>query len=273
MNKKHKIVALTPAGRKKYMEVLFPQILKQRDFVDEYHLWVNTKNPEDLAYLNQLGEDYKGFVVLHKDFANDRFVGTNRNITNYWCKAKEQGVVYFRLDDDIVYIEDDYFSKMYEFKMKYPQFIMTTANVVNNAVFDSYRQSEGRVYQSLPKMAPQCMCPVGWKKPEVAELRHREALSYLKEGNKEILYTEDKEVTQGTRFSINTLCWLGDDLADVTVGWDEETYVTVKLTRDKKRSIGVLGSCIACHYAFYTQRDKLSKTNILEEYKKLTAEV
>ena len=55
MNKKHKIVALTPVGRKKYMEVLFPQILKQRDFVDEYHLWVNTKNPEDLAYLNQLG--------------------------------------------------------------------------------------------------------------------------------------------------------------------------------------------------------------------------
>lgn len=268
MNKNHKIVVVTPAGRKKYMEVLLPQILKQRDFVDEYHLWVNTKNPEDLQYLDQLGEDYKGFVVLHKDFLNAPDAGSTTNISKYWCKAKEQGVVYFRLDDDIVFIEDDYFTKMYEFKMKNPQFIMTAANVVNNAVFDSFRQSEGRVYQDIPKIAPECMCPVGWKDPHVAELRHREALSYLKEGNKEILYTEDREITRGTRFSINTLCWLGDDLVDVNVAIDEEDYITRKMPVDKKRSIGLLGSCIACHYSFYTQRDHLSTTNILEEYKK-----
>lgn len=265
--KNHKIVAVTPAGRKEYMEVLLPQIIRQNNFVDEYHLWVNTKNPIDLEYLDQLEKKYNGFVILHKDFINHPYAGNNFNISNYWSKAKEKGVVYFRLDDDIVFIEDDYFEKMYEFKIRNPQYIMTTSNVVNNAVFDYYRQSEGKVYQSLEKMTNHCMCPVGWKDGHFAEKRHIEVLSYLKDKNKEILYTESREIPRGHRFSINALCWLGDDLLNITIGRDEEQFITELMPREINKSIGLLGSCISCHFAFHTQRPYLGTTDILEKYK------
>ena len=43
-----RIVVVTPAGRRRYLEILFRYILKLRPIMDEYRLWVNTENNEDI---------------------------------------------------------------------------------------------------------------------------------------------------------------------------------------------------------------------------------
>ena len=48
-----RIVVVTPAGRKRYLEILFRYILKLRPIMDEYRLWVNTENNEDIEYMNE----------------------------------------------------------------------------------------------------------------------------------------------------------------------------------------------------------------------------
>ena len=53
-NKTYKIVVVTPAGRKKYMNILLSYILKQKNIIDEYRIWVNTTNLEDLNWFKEL---------------------------------------------------------------------------------------------------------------------------------------------------------------------------------------------------------------------------
>ncbi|KAB7742155.1 hypothetical protein F2P47_02460 [Parvibaculum sedimenti] len=49
-----RIVCVTPAGRRRYMRLLVPQILSE-DIVDEYQIWMNTEEQSDLLFLNELG--------------------------------------------------------------------------------------------------------------------------------------------------------------------------------------------------------------------------
>ena len=69
MNKTHRCVVVTPAGRRRYMELLVKHIIKQKDFIDEYRIWVNTKNSNDIDYFRQLEQEYSGFITL--DFSAD----------------------------------------------------------------------------------------------------------------------------------------------------------------------------------------------------------
>ena len=58
MNKR--IVAVTPAGRKSYLEVLAPYIFAKRGVIDEWHLWINTAKEQDVSYCRYLhAERYK----------------------------------------------------------------------------------------------------------------------------------------------------------------------------------------------------------------------
>jgi hypothetical protein len=43
-----KVVVVTPAGRKQYLEILFKYILNLKSVITEYRLWVNTTNNDDI---------------------------------------------------------------------------------------------------------------------------------------------------------------------------------------------------------------------------------
>ena len=75
--KTYKVVVCTPAGRKRYMEILFYYILKQKHIIDEYRIWVNTKNQDDINWFEKLKINNQGFVTTEylpentmKDFLN-----------------------------------------------------------------------------------------------------------------------------------------------------------------------------------------------------------
>lgn len=64
MYREHRVVVVTPAGRRRYMELLVPQLLGFRSVVDEYRIWQNTEDPEDIAYFRELEAAHPGFVTL-----------------------------------------------------------------------------------------------------------------------------------------------------------------------------------------------------------------
>ena len=49
----HKVTIVIPAGRRRYLELLIPQILAQEGW-DELQVWLNTKEPDDIAYISGL---------------------------------------------------------------------------------------------------------------------------------------------------------------------------------------------------------------------------
>jgi hypothetical protein len=105
------------------------------------------------------------------------------------------------------------------------------------------------------------MGEVGWKNPQVAEWKHNNFLagSDYQTFSKWIM-------TDYERVSINCISWLGGDMG-VTVGRDEEQWLSVDRPKELKRYNAICGSAVCVHYAFYTQREHLNKTNILEQYK------
>jgi hypothetical protein len=49
-----KRVIVTPAGRRRYMSLLAGHLLKQRSSYDEWHIWLNTTDKEDIEFFKKL---------------------------------------------------------------------------------------------------------------------------------------------------------------------------------------------------------------------------
>ena len=64
MYKGKKLIACSPVGRKSSMQCLFKYMLNNQHILDEYHLWVNTVNEEDLEYINKFAKENSDFVHL-----------------------------------------------------------------------------------------------------------------------------------------------------------------------------------------------------------------
>lgn len=47
-----KVVVCIPCGRKRYLEVLVPWLLKRGDCVDRFDLWLNTDVAEDIEHIH-----------------------------------------------------------------------------------------------------------------------------------------------------------------------------------------------------------------------------
>ena len=62
----HRIVAVTPAGRRRYMRLLVPYILSS-PCIDRYDIWVNTVEPNDLAFLEALEQHDKINLIPQPD--------------------------------------------------------------------------------------------------------------------------------------------------------------------------------------------------------------
>src|SRR5262245_29694480 len=47
----HKVISVTPYGRRRYVSLLTNYLERARGLIDEHHFWVNAQNPPDLEWL------------------------------------------------------------------------------------------------------------------------------------------------------------------------------------------------------------------------------
>jgi hypothetical protein len=118
------------------------------------------------------------------------------------------------------------------------------------------------MYQDWPNLGYDALDPIGWKNPQFAQHAHEKFLE-----NPYDLGRYDFRrwfMREGCRWSINTICWFGPDLSGC-VG-DEEPWITMIMPRKTHRPIGVCGDSVVVHFAFFTQRDHLDQTGLLQAY-------
>src|SRR5881392_2415740 len=103
LNGIHKVVAVTPAGRKRYLAVLLPYVLKNRHLIDEYQLWVNTKDDWDIGYIKSVRDKWPELIRLI--WPSIPAAGSASVFQFYrYCTAER--TIYIKLDDDICFIQD-----------------------------------------------------------------------------------------------------------------------------------------------------------------------
>lgn len=274
MIKNHRVVVCVPAGRRRYMELLLPYLLREKSWVDEIRFWANTSDVDDLGWMRMKEAMYPGLVRV-QDHPDNAPTGHGLGLFPFYREAHDPNTVYVRIDDDVVWIEEGGLLSLVEYRLAHPEFWLVSANMINGAIPSHLHQRLG----ALPLPAQigdfgySCMDEVGWRNAEVCEKVHRIFLKNLRENPTLPLYRFGQWILKDyERFSINFISWLGVDMDRFggNILQDEEHEMAVERARTIGKPCVILASCMASHYAFFIQRDVIDRTDILAEYTKLS---
>lgn len=264
MEIKKKIVVVTPAGRRAYLDLMKHYILGDAD-IAEWHLWDNCRDPEDRIYINSLADKYRKIKVIEIDLSD----GTNLSVNKFYKFCNDPDVFYIKMDDDLVYLSPGLANILYQSALIGKQdFAFWSPIVINNAICSALLKSIGKISTNV-KLSSQASCPNGWGSPEFANKLHQEFLKLLKL-NLSITLDTTWNISL-SRFSINCIgFWgadvlrLGDKFCPLDV--DDEEWISAQSPSITNRMGRLVGSACVSHYSFYTQERFLNQTNVLDCY-------
>ena len=263
MYKNYKVVVNTAAGRRRYMQYLIPYIVSC-SYVDRYDIWVNTHNGADIEFFKQIAEK---FPVVNLVWQPDGVVNGNASINAFYKACIESNTIYFKLDDDIVWMEPGLIEKMVEFRVENPEYFLVSPLVINNSLSTYLLQLADKLHLDRYYNADSSHS-VLWKSGNFAgELHSWFIANYLKTEKWEELHL-GKKIMGMTRFSINAILWFGDEMkkfAGIVPGDDEEFMSCIYPTQQGMANAWN-GDAVVAHFAFFTQREKLDRQGILEQY-------
>ena len=95
-----KIIAVTPAGRRIYLQLLSAHILGDSS-IDEWHLWDNCRLPEDRVYIRDLAARFPDKIrIVERTRSN----GSLRSINRFYDDCTREDAFYLKIDDDVVWL-------------------------------------------------------------------------------------------------------------------------------------------------------------------------
>lgn len=261
----HSLVVVTPAGRRRYLEILAEYVLRESD-VDRWDLWLNTETGDDIECLNELtARDSRVCIRTHPRVCYPYNFG---NIHHFFPLATDANTVYVRLDDDVVFVAPGAIARLARRRLSDPRPFLYFGNILNTALSSFLHQRLGRLPPE-PVAGIGCLDKVGWEDGHFAVGLHRRFLD-----NPDPLpwSLPDWTLVDFQRHSINAISWLGED----AVNWcdrvpvDEEEWLTVTEPERLRRPVAVAGDCFFCHYAFHLQRGFVDAApDLLPRYRKL----
>ena len=267
----YRIVVNTAAGRRRYMQWLIPFVVSC-EIVDRYDIWVNTHNGADIEFFKRCAaiEDpslENVFSKINLVWQPDGVVSGISSINAFYLKCVEEKTIYVKLDDDIIWMEPRALENMIRFRIEHPEYFVVSPLVINNAL-STYLLHERERIRLDNYYNARADHHLLWRSGDFATQLHEWFLdTKLKNGNFRDLHCGSQPMGM-TRFSINCILWFGDEMRKfkgVVPGDDEEFLSCIYPTRQGLANC-INGDVIISHFAFFTQREKLDKANILERY-------
>ncbi len=263
---------MTPAGRERYLRLLAAHVLAE-PMVDEWQLWQNTTDPEDLAFLRALAAMHPQRVRLVEPPCEPP--NGTKTIGQFFRTAIDPDAIYVRMDDDLVWFERGFFARLLAERTADRDPLFVFPLIINNAICSWLLHTLRRLDIRAP-LQPWCLDPVGWESHEFAEALHRWFLGRVQRGTLDQLRFH-RVTTALARVSINCIAWFGADLAPTRGEFpreaDEEEYASVTLPLLLGRVNRITGQAIAAHYSFFPQRKHLDATDLLARYRELAPPV
>lgn len=291
MYESYKIVAVTPAGRARYLKTLLPYMLSNRNIIDEWHLWDNVWKDYDREYVGELVKEYPDFIKLisptnTEALAKDPLLkGSCDQIGHFFQHAIDKDTIYIRFDDDIVFVENHSVANLVHFRIQNPQYFVVYPNIINNVgctvamrnmglgpdfveEVGKYPLDHSEFYRNGYHPCDQ----LGWGNGEFAYKYHDWFLKLLDKDHWDHIIFDKYELKNHSYVSINCICWFGKDFAEfggIVDMKNEEAWINVYQPQKLGKINAICGEAIVAHFAFYPQRDYLDKTDLLERYNKL----
>jgi hypothetical protein len=235
---------------------------------------------EDEAWLKSLPATYGDWVelrYLEEEYYKIRPIQMRTGLF-YAHHTIEEDTIYIRLDDDIVFIEDAFFTNLLDFRIDNPDYFLVMANIINNSIV-SYIHQE--ILHTIPdiygSIEAWCMDPISWGNGQFAAMLHKTLIKHIQEGSTDELFFDHADLVDAARFSISCFCFFGRDFAkfDGVIGqrrtgkirFDEEVWLCEVYPTLEHKLNTICGTALVAHYSFLRQRPYLDKTDILETYR------
>lgn len=308
MYKEKKIIVVSPVGRTCSLKSLFKNIDKNRHIIDEYHLWVNTNVKEDLDFINNYASNNINFVKLKygcTELDKTQFTKAD-NVKHFYNYCVEKDTFYFKIDDDIVYIEPGMFENLAQYKLDHPETFLVyptilnnhwcthflrkynkinipICNVCNTDWYNEYNRTKQNILNSDKVMSLNYnegkprdfmnenvfLSPLYWKDPLFAEDLLTLSLDLIKSQSLSVLSFDSIVLEHHEPVSINCMMFSGEDFAEFNGDvrcFGDEPWLTTFYPIYSNKKNALVGNTRCVHYAYYPQRSHLDSTNILEEY-------
>lgn len=260
---KYKVICNTAAGRRRYMQYLIPQIISS-EIVDRYDIWVNTTDKQDIEFFKLVSAKYPKVNLVEQP---DGVVNGIASINAFYRQCTDEDAIYFKLDDDIVWLEPGSIEKMVKFRIDNPDYFLVSPLVINNARSTYLMQVKNKISLNRYFKSDTAFDILSRSGEFAAQLHEWFLNNYLKTGKYNELHCGAHPVAM-CRFSINAILWFGREMKKfngVVPGDDEEWLSSIKPTE-----LGVAncfnGDALVAHFAFFTQREILDKRTILQQY-------
>ena len=282
-----KVYALVFYGRRKQASILLrylePNAKQNGGILDKIVFAVKTNNTEDLVYLETIMNQNKTY------FERVTFSNTNQ-YTEIYSTLDDDDLI-FKIDDDIVFIADGTFERMYDEYIE-NQLLFLSANVVNHPLL-SYVHARMRAVLAFYEKTPDNW--VRYKnKTEIddtpatkntydawgtwlscdkcAAMTHHSFLYHAERNNFHIYDFKvwDFHSSVYTRWSINFVLMRGKYVNKIK-DWfpdmdDDEVAISHKIPEILKKHAYALGSALVVHFSYANQYDYMKNTSILEKY-------
>jgi len=222
-------VVITPASNRDCLKLLIPQIQHFRDFVDEYRLFINTKDPDDIKFI-------KDQAKIDPDFI--KIVDTLMGGTD------DPDTVYIKIDNNIVLLDvESSFKNFINFRIEHPEYSFIYGNILNNAIVTYLHQQSGKLKPNQGTVKKVWNDMNGYRNVNVAIDIHEQV---LKTKNLKNFYFEPIDTSD--IISDNFVSWLGGSGCS------------------KSRPNCIFGNFVCVNYAFSTQKMLMDTTDILSRY-------
>lgn len=264
-----KVIAFTPAGRQRYMTILYPYVFRDMaaGLIDEWILFNNTYKKEDEAFVRTFAATSTKIKLIEEPGKRDAY-----HIATFYKHLTDREAVYVRLDDDLVYIAPHAIDRLVHARLAHPEPFLVYANIINNSRIGYLQQEAGIVSKDIGIAERAIEGPVNHKSADYPQRLHRIALDSIKAGIIETQFRMPDVVLTGEDLhtSVNCFAMLGADLIDAKDVFvpDEERFLSqFRPGAVNRPSHLVCGDAIVSHFAYYPQTAAMEKSGLLEEYK------
>ncbi len=255
----YKIIAVTPAGRKQYLEVLVSYILRDKHIFDKWIIWINTPHQHDISYIENLKSLYPDFVDLVYP-AKPLEKGKSRPQSPFFTSTIDPDSIYVKLDDDIVYLHEDAIKILVQYRLDHPKPFLVSSNVICNPTTAYIHQKygaqnfyiDGEYHRISTDYENKVRTDV-----KFAEYIHKTFINDLLNNDIEKYKFEEWQIDNYQRFAINLIAWMGSDFNEfkgIINHFDEEEWLTMIKSKELQRQNVICGQSLAVHFAFFKHR-------------------
>ena len=284
MFKNHKVIAVTPAGRARYLAALCAHVRAQ-PLIDEHHILMNPvdakgkESESDKQYIESFKNDPYHTVINTADIPVGVAEPEQRRrwrIPRMFRTCVDPEAIYIFLSDDIVWMAPDAIETLLTYRCAHPENFLVFPNVVNTAMC-SYLQQQANLIDSSHGIAYRSSrCALSTKSEEFAAHVHDSFITALK---KDInAWKLDSCVLDNTNcreiMPLQVFCFFGKEFAyfDGIIPSDcLQTWLCSSYCHQWDMWNSFCGEARFVHFAHRAQEEKLQsdRLDILQEYERL----